>query len=130
MYFPDLSPYEYFQGESQSFNVGWHDAEHPYSTGEVPIEFCNRLQQLVLSPVSQTRGFHYCQFCKDELAMNTGAEMRAARLVGRIGSAEIRVVSQNGRTYAAPMMIYHYVTAHNYRPPDEFIQAVLEEAGN
>jgi len=26
----------------------------------------------------------------------------------------------------APTLIYHYVTAHNYRPPEAFIQAVLK----
>ncbi len=43
----------------------------------------------------------------------------------RLGSAEIRVVYE-GKTYAAPNMIYHYVVKHHYRPPDEFIQAVLK----
>jgi len=43
-----------------------------------------------------------------------------------VGFAEIRVFGRNGKIYAAPNLIYHYVTAHSYRPPDEFIQAVLE----
>lgn len=42
-----------------------------------------------------------------------------------LGSAEIRVGLPGGRWYAAPNLVYHYVTAHNYRPPDEFIEAVL-----
>ncbi len=42
-----------------------------------------------------------------------------------LGSAEIRVFGSNGVTYAAPDMIYHYVAEHEYKPPDEFIEAVL-----
>ncbi len=36
------------------------------------------------------------------------------------------MVGQDGTVYAAPDLIYHYVVAHHYRPPDEFIQAVME----
>ena len=32
-----------------------------------------------------------------------------------------------GRVYAAPTLIWHYVTEHGYRPPDEFIDAVLAD---
>jgi len=44
----------------------------------------------------------------------------------KLGSAEIRVVGQDGTVYAAPDLIYHYVVVHDYRPPEEFIQAVME----
>jgi hypothetical protein len=43
-----------------------------------------------------------------------------------LGSAEIRVPGKSGIQYACPNMIYHYLQDHNYRPPDEFITAVLE----
>ena len=42
-----------------------------------------------------------------------------------LGSAEIRVVSDEGQLYAAPNLIYHYVASHNYAPPSEFVRAVL-----
>jgi hypothetical protein len=41
-----------------------------------------------------------------------------------LGSAEVRVVGA-GVTHAAPDLIYHYVVRHEYRPPEEFIRAVL-----
>jgi hypothetical protein len=34
-------------------------------------------------------------------------------------------VAGDGRVYAAPSLVHHYVIAHGYRPPDEFIAAVL-----
>jgi hypothetical protein len=40
-------------------------------------------------------------------------------------SAEIRVVSTSGVTYAAPALILHYVEAHKYLPPAAFVAAVI-----
>lgn len=40
------------------------------------------------------------------------------------GSGEIRVKGINC-VYAAPVMIYHYVRVHGYKPPQEFIEAVI-----
>ena len=42
-----------------------------------------------------------------------------------LGSAEIRVLGGGGKVYAAPNLIYHYVAKHKYRPPEEFIEAVM-----
>ncbi len=42
-----------------------------------------------------------------------------------VGSAEIRVQGPRGDRYAAPDMIIHYVEAHGYRPPDDFVAGVL-----
>jgi hypothetical protein len=44
-----------------------------------------------------------------------------------LGSAEIRVPSGNGTIYVAPNLIIHYIREHGYRPPDEFIRALLTE---
>jgi hypothetical protein len=41
-----------------------------------------------------------------------------------LGSAEIRVFSNEGRIYAAPNLLFHYVCEHHYRPPKEFVQAL------
>src|SRR5439155_5623857 len=43
-----------------------------------------------------------------------------------LGGAEIRVFGERGRIYAAPNLIYHYVVAHHYKPPDEFLQALRQ----
>ncbi|AVT38709.1 hypothetical protein [Plantactinospora sp. BB1] len=34
--------------------------------------------------------------------------------------------SGSGVMFAAPSLIWHYVTAHSYRPPTEFIEAVQQ----
>jgi hypothetical protein len=41
-----------------------------------------------------------------------------------LGNGEIIVKGEDGRRYAAPTLILHYIEAHHYLPPEEFIQAV------
>jgi hypothetical protein len=43
-----------------------------------------------------------------------------------MGNGEIRVTSAAGITYVAPVLVLHYVVAHGYLPPQEFIDAVIE----
>lgn len=119
-YFEDLTPYTYLprdEGDQSALNVGWLDAAHPFEIGETSTEFRTKLEQLCRFAFNQTRGVHPCYFCP------TGKGGFAA------SSAEIRVAG-DGKIYAAPTLIYHYVTAHNYRPPSEFIAAVLAWDGN
>jgi hypothetical protein len=40
-----------------------------------------------------------------------------------IGSAEIRAFGDV--IYAAPTLIYHYVLVHHYKPPSDFVRALL-----
>ena len=56
-----------------------------------------------------TCGIHRCDFCNHPSA---------------VSSKEIRIRGTM-RTYAAPELIDHYVAAHSYLPPSEFIDAVL-----
>jgi hypothetical protein len=44
----------------------------------------------------------------------------------KLGDAEIIVFGKRGKFYIAPNMIYHYVTVHHYKPPEEFIQALKD----
>jgi len=112
-YFKDLTPYTYFHAEknqSETVNIGWLERWHLFPKGETSEEFRLKLERLSRRRVNQTRGLHFCQFCR-------GREKPA-------GSAEIRVKGTS-RIYAAPELVHHYVEAHGYKPPDEFIQAVL-----
>jgi hypothetical protein len=45
------------------------------------------------------------------------------------GSGEIRVPGDR-KVYAAPILIHHYVEAHGYKPPEEFIEAVIQSAAS
>jgi hypothetical protein len=112
-YFADLTPYTYFSPEEEqpnTFNIGWLDRAYPFPTGKTSKKFQAKLLQIGLHRVNQTRGFLSCYFCK-------GSERPH-------GSAEVRVPGL-GKVYAAPELVHHYVVTHRYKPPDEFIAAVL-----
>ncbi len=109
--FEDLSPYTYFPEAADTFNVGWLAPGHLFPTGDTTAEFRDKLRLLCDRRVQQTRGLHRCDFCK-------GGDRPAS-------SSEMRVSGGGRRVYAAPTMVQHYVEVHGYRPPDEFIAAVL-----
>jgi hypothetical protein len=116
-YYADLSPYEYALDEPPgTVNIGWLEPPHPFPTGETPEAFRARLRDLCSQPMNLTIGHHTCLCCQ--------AGQPAAR-----GSGEIRVEG-DGKVYAAPALVYHYVDAHGYKPPEEFIQAVGKAGGS
>jgi hypothetical protein len=124
-YFPDLSEYTYANSTFASpgtLAVGWLGRGHEFSTIVPEEEDLDLLWQYCSISVALMRGGHDCEFCP------TGSARRAERSGEErlLGVAEIRVFSGDGRVYAAPTLIYHYVAVHHYRPPDEFLQALRE----
>lgn len=107
-------------------NVGWLSVSHPYAHGEVEVEIVIKLARICREGVKRTRGFHVCELCPPQPfdAPPTPTIVRLDHSEYAVGGAEIRVVSSSGKVFAAPDMIVHYVTAHEYRPPDEFLDAV------
>jgi len=124
MYFPDLSPYTYWDDEADrnTLNVGWLDDAHPYPTGAVSDTFLDALWPYCTGFIRLTFGFHTCPFCHEDIGVEVIRHGERATL----GSAEIRVIGIGEMSYAAPDMIYHYIVDHGYLPPKDFIQAVLE----
>lgn len=123
-YFADLTPYKYSdkirggRPEPNTLNIGWLEGDQPFPVGETPPIFRERLWQFRTAVVWATRGIHLCTVCQDrKLAASSPTRLNS-------GSAEIRVFYQ-GKTYAAPSLLYHYVIDHHYHPPYEFIEAVL-----
>lgn len=59
----------------------------------------------------------------------TGLKMHD-ELVGleALGNGEILVRGAADECYIAPVMIVHYIELHNYLPPREFMDAVLNGA--
>ncbi len=118
-FFPDLSPYTYDDDGSEAVNVGWLEKEQPFPVGETSEQFQANLARLCEQAgrrrVGQvdiyvgTCGSHRCDFCSDPTA---------------VSSTEVRIRGSIN-TYAAPKLIHHYVAAHYYLPPSEFIEAVL-----
>lgn len=124
MYREDLSVYKNLKGaeELNTFCVGWLDEHHHFQKGVVGRDVLNRVLELCFAPVNKTRGFHVSPFRGREMGeyrvQNGGAGMT-------LGSAEIRVTGQDGRIYAAPNLVYHYMKDCGYCPPIEFVEAIV-----
>jgi hypothetical protein len=111
--FPDLSPHTYSPACGLNlFNVGWLDEGMAFATGSSSADFQFALQSLCRHPIFIDRGSHACSYCGGMHRENEG-------------NAQIRVCGKHGTWYAAPTLIHHYVTRHQYLPPDEFIEAVI-----
>ncbi len=120
-YFEDLSVYTYFSHTgNKTKNVGWLDRSHQFPQATPPDDLLDLIREHCKKPTVQTFGIHHCEWCP------AGTKPQVDRVGCRVllGSAEIRVFPEDGMIYAAPNLIYHYVSVHHYKPPDEFIRAL------
>jgi len=128
MYFPDLTPYEYGRTKRRRnvLNVGWLSSDHPFSTGAQNERLIAALQRLVEFPVNLFRGSHLCEFCPSPpMKLSPGGLRFLDPVPGTTGNGEIRITAGNGVTYVAPVLVLHYVVAHGYSPPQEFVDAAI-----
>jgi hypothetical protein len=101
--------------------VGWLHRREKYPTGPVSEAFLASLLPFCYEEhlVCAVRVPRRCPLC-NEIVPPVERDGHTARP----GSGEIRVLGESD-IYAAPDLILHYVGAHNYQPPQEFVQAVL-----
>jgi hypothetical protein len=118
-YFPDLSPYTYVGPIADAVNVGWLDGEHEFPKGSVSARVLEKLKALAATPMVRHRGFHCCEFCGPLAGLRWPDGQRR--------SSTVFVVRSRDRTYAAPALVVHYIEAHGYLPPLEFLRALEEE---
>lgn len=129
-WYPDLSEYTYLPDSAPEgktiLAVGWLDGEHDFPTGDVPQEFIDNVaEQAATYGYAKMRGWHGCEIPHpNEVDYPITAVIDGKEVT--LGDAEIRVTTENGTILTAPNLIYHYITVHHYRPPEEFIQAVLQ----
>lgn len=126
MYFADLTPYEYGREDAKPdvLNVGWLSVGHSFPAGPTSEGFRAGLRCLVQAPVNVYRGIHLCEFCPRPPENLTPSGLRTIDPApGTFGNGEVRVRA-HGTTYVAPVLVLHYVEAHNYAPPAEFVSAV------
>ena len=102
--------------------VGWLHRREPYPTGPVGADFLVALLPFCYEEhlVCAVRVPRRCPLCNEIVPP---VERDGHRSLP--GSGEIRVLGETD-IYAAPDLIVHYITAHNYQPPREFVQAVLQ----
>jgi hypothetical protein len=138
-YFPDLAPYAYGHSAHPGVvHVGWLDDSHPFPKGPVESRLIKKMKLLKEKPVELYRGTHLCELCvappdlektimpnRIVIDPNCSWSQWAAQ---RSGNGEIRV-SSSGVTFAAPVLIVHYIEEHCYLPPAQFLKAIEEAVG-
>ena len=128
-YLADMSIYDGAPRTLQLRSVGWLDAEQAFTTGFVDSKFIESLGRLITtSSTRRTRGLHRCNICSHDVPLSGRVPPTTQEVCGRggylLGGAEIWVEGAAG-SFAAPDMIFHYVVSHRYKPPDQFIDAVM-----
>ena len=97
--------------------IGWLEHPHSFTRGDVPKALISRLKALVDQAPSDLRyrGIEECSFCLAE----------GLPPPGPIWSQENILIPGDGVVYAAPGGVVHYIEAHSYLPPSEFVEAAL-----
>ena len=126
MYFADLELCHYYHGPYDANNwsvplraVGWLERPHAFREGTVPSAAVLKLEELAEQTSSaylhhSFRGLHTCSLCP--------AGDRFSALPGSHVNLFVPGVAV---VYVAPAGIIHYIEAHSYLPPAEFLEAVL-----
>ncbi len=103
--------------EYKSVAIGYLSIDEEFERGEVSQNFLNKLQILWNEGITLgSLGFHECEFCIDE----GNYENR-----GKSSSEKELADKENKIKYLFPEMIFHYITKHNFKPCNEFIEFVM-----
>ena len=128
-FFPDLTPFEYklevpIPGV---LNIGWLHRKHKFTVGDINEKFQNKLKSFILNHddgkvlINRLKaGVHMCPFC-DKVDLILDADGKQTYLTWAI----LWIPSENNCFYASPAMLYHYIDEHNYKPPQEYVDAVM-----
>lgn len=109
-YIPDME-----KRDSGYYALGWLHPDHSFPRADAAPEFLERLKEFARRYGESAEalgwgaigGCHVCEFCGKALGF------------GSFG------VAAGDKLFHAPEMIAHYVEAHRYAPPAEFVAAVL-----
>lgn len=128
MYYDDLSDYCFYLKTpvQQVKNVGWLKKNHSFTKGHVSKIFLEKIAKIIVIHsgvhVNRRRCQNSCELCGcyvPEISVNGISEW--------LGFSEIWIPSiRQGYFFAAPSLIYHYVMEHEYLPPKDFIEAVMQ----
>jgi hypothetical protein len=122
-WYPDLGHLNYFDDgpvDSTNFRaIGWLARNQEFSQGAVNPPFLERLRELLLAPWQPLlfMGVHSCELCPPQRIV-------AGKFVVPMGSHNLFIPGERC-VYVAPELIVHYIEAHQYKPPEEFVGALL-----
>lgn len=122
----DLEPYYGCKADTSlgldPLAVGWLQRGQTFDSGPLPDAFPEALLPFCFDEhtVCARPNTLPCPLCGERVEPVTRDGATA-----HFGVAEIRVLGEDD-IYASPTLIYHYVVAHKYRPPDVFVRAVMQ----
>ena len=94
-------------------------AEPPYNVGGVPEGFVEKLYQLFHNGVVlASLGFHECEFCTNQFVKKLPRDALSS-------SAKRLRDEKNKIDYMFPEMIFHYIKVHQFKPPQVFIDFIM-----
>lgn len=98
-----------------SYNVGWIDVKDDFPKASLSQEFIAKLWEYIKFPLNVHRSSN------DSVLVHYNGEKKT------LGFSEIRVLSKDGlKKYAAPDLIFHYVTKYNYCPQRSLLRLSLQ----
>ena len=113
-WYQDLAPLDYFGAQHATTlrAVGWLSHDHEYPSGLVDRAVFDRLEELLRDPWQPTicMGVFGCELCR------FAPEAHGARNL---------FVPSGGVVFVCPELILHYINAHGYAPPDQFLSALM-----
>lgn len=124
MYYKDLTPYQHYKPLTISnvLHVGWLDKAHEFEKSSPAPGLVEKIHRILLHKgnlncrVNAKRGIHPCHLC------GTREFERSS-----IGFCELWIPSSIiGQYFATPSTIIHYIQGHQYRPPQVFVDSVME----
>lgn len=130
-YYADLGPCgRHSVRDYELVAVGWLDTAAVgfagFPKGEVPNGLVEKL--LGLASVRQANlfqgaGFHSCNLDQCPSPKPAVAGTRLGRL-----EIFVPVLGNPRQVFCCPDLVIHYISAHSYRPPDEFVRSALAAA--
>lgn len=122
-YYKDFTPCTYFDGSGwlcRLMAIGWLERAKPFPKGRtdnLAVERIHVLREEFLKafPSIAFRGQHDCSLCA---ARNGGG--------ATLDHSHINLfIPHRGFVFVAPARVDHYIRAHEYLPPETFIEAIL-----
>jgi hypothetical protein len=110
-YYEDKSYYSEQHFENTQ-NIGWLDSKFEIEKKEYNDQLIDSLLEYVKYPFNMIRS-------------NMIVDLAIKNTSYKLGFSEIRVLGDDGKKYAAPDLIIHYIKENGYQPPLDFVEAVL-----
>lgn len=102
--------------------VGWLESQG-FPTGTVPKDCIDALVTALRGGIFRdgTRGYHSCTLCGE-----WSHEVKWKRRKYAVHGQGHYLVQIGQVVYMAPALLLHYILGHDYRPPNEFLEAVTK----